>query len=317
MLRRLWAFAGPVHAGIAGALGLGVVTALAGVGLLAASAYLISKAALRPPVLELGLTIVAVRTLALTRAAGRYGERLAGHDLALRALGEIRVWFYLGLEPLAPAGLGGVRGGDLLARLTADVDALQDLLLRALQPLAVAALAAVAVAGAALSIQPAAGIVLAGILLVAGVLVPAAARRAGRGSPRATAGARGALATEVVDLLDGLPELVAFGRAGDHLARTRDADCALTRRARRAAFAEGLAAGLRSSPPGRLPRRCWRWRRRRCERETCRASGWRRSSWSPWPSSTCCSPSPAQPVTSRLAWPPRGACSRSSTGRRR
>ena len=69
----------------------------------------------------------------------RYGERLVGHDAAFRALTGWRVWLYDRLEPLAPAGLRAWRSGDLLARATDDVDVLQDLYLRGLAPVAVAA----------------------------------------------------------------------------------------------------------------------------------------------------------------------------------
>ena len=74
--------------------------------LLAASAWLISAAALQPPLLVLSLAIVAVRAFALGRAVFRYLERLVSHDAAFRLLARLRVRFYAHLEPLAPAGLG-------------------------------------------------------------------------------------------------------------------------------------------------------------------------------------------------------------------
>ena len=66
----------------------------------------------------------------LSRGLARYGQRLVGHDAALRALADLRVRVYAALEPLAPRGLPAFRSGDLLARFVDDVDSLQDLLVR-------------------------------------------------------------------------------------------------------------------------------------------------------------------------------------------
>jgi ABC-type transport system involved in cytochrome bd biosynthesis fused ATPase/permease subunit len=170
------------RAGLALLLGLG--TAAAGIGVLATSAYLLSAAALRPPVLSLMVAIVGVRAFALGRVACRYLERLVLHDVALWLLGRLRAWFVACLEPLAPGGLDAFRSGELLQRLAGDVDDLQDLLVRALAPPAVA-LAAVALAlllaGALL---PAAAVVLGGGLALGGLAVPLLTWRAGRGLGR-------------------------------------------------------------------------------------------------------------------------------------
>ena len=111
-------------------------TVLAGVGLLATSGYLISRAAQHPEILALGVTIAAVRSLAIARAALRYGERLVSHDLAFRTLADLRRRFFDRLVPLVPGGLPGVGRADLLSRFVADVDRLQDLYLRAIAPVA-------------------------------------------------------------------------------------------------------------------------------------------------------------------------------------
>lgn len=73
---------------------LGAAAAVAGTVLLAASGWLVTRAAEQPPVLALLAAIVVVRALGLVRAFGRYGERLAAHDLAFRQLAELRVRWY-------------------------------------------------------------------------------------------------------------------------------------------------------------------------------------------------------------------------------
>ena len=72
-----------------GVLSLGSALALAGV-----SAWLITRAWQMPPVLDLSVAVVAVRTFAISRGVLHYCERLATHDTALRAAGTARVQIY-------------------------------------------------------------------------------------------------------------------------------------------------------------------------------------------------------------------------------
>ena len=82
--------------------------------------------------------LALVEVLAFLRGPLRYAERLVGHDAALRTLTRWRVWLYDCLTPRVPAALAGWRSGDLLSRAIDDVDALQDLYLRTLLPVAIA-----------------------------------------------------------------------------------------------------------------------------------------------------------------------------------
>ena len=77
---------------------------------------------------------MGVRFFGLARPIARYLERLASHDVALRSLGRARARVYESIEPLAPAQLEDTRRGDLLSRFVADVDSLQNLYLRGLEP---------------------------------------------------------------------------------------------------------------------------------------------------------------------------------------
>jgi ATP-binding cassette, subfamily C, bacterial CydC len=225
------------------AAGLGALTVILGAGLMATAGYLISRASERPAVLSLTVAIVGVRFFGLSRPLTRYLERLASHDLALRVLGRVRVQVYREIEPLAPAQLEGYRHGDLLARMVADVDALQNLHLRAVGPPLVALLAGAVVVGVAAAFLPAAGVVLAVGLVAGGVVVPALAGWLGRRGGRRQAAARGELSAELVEVLRAAPELVAYGGAGEAQARLRAADGALVRLARRDALVGGLADG--------------------------------------------------------------------------
>ena len=229
---------------LAWAVLLGALTVLFGVGLMATSGYLISRAAERPPILSLMVTIVAVQFFGIGRPFVRYHERLASHDMALRVLGRLRGRFFERIEPLAPAELDAYRKGDLLSRMVADVDALQNLYLRGVEPPLVAVLAGAVSVGAAVALLPAAGLVLAAGLILGGLAVPALAGSLGARAGRRQAAARGQLSGELVELLRGAPELVAFGGEEAAFDRVRAADRTLVKLARRDALITGVADGL-------------------------------------------------------------------------
>ena len=230
---------------IALAVAFGTLTVIFGIGLMATAGYLISRAAERPAILSLTVAIVGVRFFGLARPVVRYFERLSSHDVALRALGRVRVRVYERLERLAPTQLVSNRRGDLLARLISDVDSLQNLHLRGIAPPLVALCASTAAVGAAAAFLPAAALVLAAGLLVGGVIGPAVAAGLARHASRREAAARGELTSELVETLAGSAELVAFGCEQDRLRELQAADRKLVRIARRAALADGTGDALR------------------------------------------------------------------------
>ena len=223
---------------------LGACAVGAGIALIATSAWLISRAAQRPQESALALAIVGVQFFALSRGLSRYGERLAGHDAAFRVLADLRVSVYRRLERLAPAGLAAFGSGDLLARLVADVDSLQDLLLRVVPPFATAALVGVATVTLIWLMLPSAGLILLAALLVAATLLPWLTGRLARRRESRQAAARGALSECVVDLMQGAPELAVNGALEAELARAARADAHLRRIALSSARTAGVGQGL-------------------------------------------------------------------------
>ena len=172
-----------------GCSSLGSALALAGV-----SAWLITRAWQMPPVLDLSVAVVAVRTFAISRGVLHYCERLATHDTALRAAGTARAQIYHRLAHGPAAAAVRLHSGELVARVGADVDELADVLVRALVPIGVAAVLALAATAVVGAISPPAAVVLAICLLIAGVVAPLACRPgggdAGRGCPAASFRAR-------------------------------------------------------------------------------------------------------------------------------
>jgi ATP-binding cassette, subfamily C, bacterial CydC len=208
-LRRVLSEPGTPYRRLALAGVLGLAAAAATIGLLAGSGYVVGRAALQPGLSALVGILAAVEVLAFLRGPLRYAERLVGHDAALRALTRWRLWLYDCLSPRVPAALAGWRSGDLLARAIDDVDALQDLYLRTLLPVAVAVGAAVIGTVAVGLILPWAALAL-GLPLLVALVVPALLtwRRSGDDELAALAGA---LSARVVDALAGAPDLLAFG----------------------------------------------------------------------------------------------------------
>ncbi|MFD5476994.1 thiol reductant ABC exporter subunit CydD [Streptomyces hawaiiensis] len=244
VLARVRAMSGARRGRLGLALLLGSLALGSAVGLMATSGWLISRASQQPPVLYLMMAVTATRAFGIGRAVFRYAERLVSHDAVLRMLADTRVAVFRRLERLAPAGLRRVRRGDLLSRLVADVDALQDYWLRWLLPAGSAVVVSAASVGFTAWLLPEAAAVLAAGLLAAGVGVPLITGAVARRAEHRLAPARGVLATRVADLLTGTAELTVAGALPARTAQAREADGVLTRIASRAATATALGDGL-------------------------------------------------------------------------
>ncbi|SDJ80716.1 thiol reductant ABC exporter subunit CydC [Salimicrobium halophilum] len=112
----------------------GVLAGLTTVGLFGASGYLISKAALTPPLYTLIIVIAMVKLFGFIRGLGRYAERLFSHRATFTILSHIRTRFFDVLEPRVPQIFQKYRSGDLLSRVIGDVESLQNFFLRVYYP---------------------------------------------------------------------------------------------------------------------------------------------------------------------------------------
>ncbi|TDO54104.1 ATP-binding cassette subfamily C protein CydC [Kribbella sp. VKM Ac-2571] len=224
------------------ALLLGVAAAGSAVALLATSAWLITAASAQPPVLLLMVPIVAVRAFGVGRGVFRYVERLVGHDAAYRVLGETRARITGRLEKLAP--LGSQRKGDLLARLVLDVDAVLDLWLRVLLPVAVATVTAAATVGLLAVLLPTAGAAVALAVLIACTVVPWLTARTAERAERNVAGARGDVAATTTESLLTAADVVAYNAIDSVLDDFSRRDAHLAAAERRSAWSAGLGSAL-------------------------------------------------------------------------
>ena len=229
---------------------LGFLAIGSNIALMAMSAYLVSKAALVSNVAELALVVTAVRVLAIGRAAFRYLERYATHAATLRILADLRVWLYTSIEPLAPARLMRARAGDVLARLVADVDTLEDFSVRVVLPPIVAVLTTL-FASLLLGVFDARlAVVLLAFLVLTGVLLPTATRRLSRAAAVSSIGTRSELHASTIDVIAGMGDLLALDRVASHrtsmLALGREVDRLGDRLAVVRGLGGGFAAGLTS-----------------------------------------------------------------------
>ena len=229
-------------------LGAGAIGA--SIALMGTSAWLISRAAQRPSEASLTLAIVGVQFFGLSRGFFRYGERLRGHDAALRVLADLRVRVFERLEAVAPAGLPAFRRGDLVARFVDDVDSLQDVVLRVLQPFLVAVLVGAGTVAALWWFLPQAGLVLLVALVLSATAVPWLTGHLARREESRQATVRGDLTASVVDLVEGAPELLVMGAVGNQLDRLDESDTRLRRAARHGAATTGIGLGLTTALAG-------------------------------------------------------------------
>ncbi|MBA9026623.1 thiol reductant ABC exporter subunit CydC [Peribacillus huizhouensis] len=112
----------------------GFLSGIVAISLFAASGYLISKAALVPPLYTLTVLLALLKLCSIARALSRYAERFFSHRATFSILGNVRVSFFEKLEPLASGIFQKYRSGDLLSRIVGDVESLQNFFLRVFYP---------------------------------------------------------------------------------------------------------------------------------------------------------------------------------------
>ena len=228
----------------------GIVSAAAAVGLLLVSGWLIVTASLVDNLVPLSVAIVGVRFFAVARAVTRYLERLIGHDAALGRLADLRAAVVRRLTPLAPAGLGSTDRGSVLAALVDDVENLQNLPLRVVQPLLTGGVVALVSIGVLAVIAPAAALALAVCLVIAVLGAVVLGGIVGGRAERALSRDRAELAGALVDELTTLDVLQAYGAESVARERIGAADDVLRRTATRAAVAQALSSAIVSIAAG-------------------------------------------------------------------
>jgi ATP-binding cassette, subfamily C, bacterial CydC len=223
---------------------LSLGTVLAHIGLLALSSWFIASMAVAGVlgvVMDYSTPSAGVRALAIARAGGRYAERLVNHDTTFRILAELRLWFFRLIEPLAPAGLQLHRSGDLLSRIRADIDTLDDFYVRGVVPICVAILSAACLVPFLIHFDARlAWVDLAGLFL-AGAALPLLAGRRAEGPGRERVKWAAELRSCMVEQVQGMAELEALGAGGFQALRVESAEREMDRRQRKLSSVQGMA----------------------------------------------------------------------------
>ncbi len=223
---------------------IGAGTIGSSVALMGTSAWLISTAALHPSVADLGVSVVGVRFFGIARGIFRYLERLVSHDVTFRLLSKLRVWFYEKLEPLAPARLMEFRAGDLLARIIGDVETLENFYVRVVSPPLTAIIIGIFTAIFLASFHPILAPVFLAFFISLGFLLPLIAQVTSRKPAEQAITLRGDLHTRLVDGIQGMADLLAYGRAGERLTQIADNGLDYGNAQHRMARVTGIHAGL-------------------------------------------------------------------------
>lgn len=243
-IRNLLIFLLPFRWRIASAILLGSVMIASSIGLFGMAAYLIAAAALGPLLVFLSIPIYLVQMMGILRAVSRYFERLISHNTTFRLLSHLRVWTYSRIEPQAPAHLHHHRSGDLLTRLVADIEELQNFYLRVVSPIAIALITSLFTFGIFAIFSTGMAWVALAFLVLAGLGVPCLSASLSRGLGKQQIKARAELNTQVVDGLQGIGDVLAFGHSQAQLEGVVACSRALGQVQRRMARITGLQIAL-------------------------------------------------------------------------
>ena len=220
----------------------GVVVSVAAVCLLGLSGWFITGAAFAglagaaaAQSFNYMMPSAIIRLLAIVRTGGRYVERVAGHEAALKALAQLRPQLFAAIAGGPTQRALGLSSGEASARLVQDVDAVQTLFVRRSAAWSLGAGAAAAILLASLA-SPWAGLALLAAMTVACLGGLFLGRRLADPAGRAAQIRVGLLKDRLAALEASAPELKAYGltdwaaaQAAEAAARHDEAQMALAR----------------------------------------------------------------------------------------
>ncbi len=216
ILWRLWMLFKPYWGWMALGILLSLITLIANVGLMALSGWFIASmaiAGIAGASIDYFSPAAGIRGFAIARTAGRYAERLVTHEATFRVLAELRHWFYLHLEPLAPAVLQNYHSGDLLSRIRADIDALENVYLRIIAPVIVAFIAGSFFIYFLSRYHYALAVSEFILLVITGVITPLVVNYLSRKPSDQIVTLSTELRTHIVDSVQGMGELLIYNAA--------------------------------------------------------------------------------------------------------
>ena len=197
---------------LAASIAARIVFLMIGIALFALGGWAVAGLASGESSWSIALVIVCAIGLSVLKGLARYLEQFAGHFVAFHSLAMLRNYFYDQLEPQAPAGTDRLDSGDIMNRVTKDIDRVEVFFAHTLAPVTTAIIVpilSVVWMGSAVSWTLAA--VLAPFLLIVGAVIPFLGSGSTARAARELREARGAIAAHVTDSVQGVREVLAFG----------------------------------------------------------------------------------------------------------
>lgn len=234
----VWRYLMKLYQARAGWLLLGfislTITWLSAAALLAVSGWFITACAMAGLGLIANLNIftpsAAIRALAILRTAGRYTERVIGHEAILRILSDLRVRSFAAVASRPAREVDNRRYADMVNRLTADVDTLDGVPLRVIGPLFAALLTWITVVTIGAIWGSAAIALVIGIGGMSTFILAIWLARAGHTHGQTVIQARAHQRVALTDHFGGLAELMAYQRTTSSKQRLAALDQAQTAR---------------------------------------------------------------------------------------
>jgi len=195
---------------------LSITALIAAIGLLSLSGWFISASAVA------GLTLLSsqafnyftpgggVRFLSIMRTVSRYGERLATHEATFKLLTQLRVWAWQKVLPLSASNMQGLRQGELLNRLVADIDTLDHLYLRLITPMLSALLTLVGLYFFVAWIDASIALILCSSLLLMWLILPFVFYHLGKNPGIKQLQSKRVLRVQLLEYIQGLAEISLF-----------------------------------------------------------------------------------------------------------
>lgn len=115
------------------------VVSLSSLLLLGISGWFITKSFLVGSILYINLFVPSslIRVLSFSKVIFKYIERISSHSIILKLLSDLRILIFSALVNFTPRELANYRNGDLIARMTNDVDILDSVYLSFFNPICI------------------------------------------------------------------------------------------------------------------------------------------------------------------------------------
>lgn len=230
-------------------IALSLLLAISSIALLSLSGWFITAATfaglstITAATFNYFIPAASIRFLALLRILSRYADRVTNHDTTFKILANLRVWFYKKLIPLSPTHLISQRSGNLLNRITHDIDTLDHLYLNVLSPLIITVLITTVITIFIAYYSIILSTIMLAMIIVTLIFVSLITFifgiKIGRNNQDATARLR----TKIIDSIQGFVDLLLFSSYKDRTHLLSKEQIMLTGAQQRFSILKGFAIG--------------------------------------------------------------------------